>query len=189
MFTLSKTFGAAALALAGFGLQAEDFTPLMQVAKTTWPEKTHIGVICDYRTSQAQVDSLARAAGPGSLITVVDIHQPDKAPLAAQLVARNKADFLVLLPQDRLIHDGSFGATLAIAHLAMQGVPTVGTTAKALSQGAVFSMGDGTRGEIMVTNRLKGTVDVILPEGIGYSRKASLTLSEGLATIAVLSMD
>jgi hypothetical protein len=30
-------------------------------------------------------------------------------------------------------------------------------------------------------------VDVILPAGIGYARKASLPLSEGMATISVLA--
>ena len=40
MFTLSKTLGAVALLLGGLGLQAEDFSSLMQVTKTIWPEKT-----------------------------------------------------------------------------------------------------------------------------------------------------
>ena len=75
MSTLSKTLGAAALTLAGVTLQAEDFSSLAQVAKTTWPEKNHIGVICDYRDSKAQVEDLALAVGPGSLITVVDIRR------------------------------------------------------------------------------------------------------------------
>jgi len=68
-------------------------------------------------------------------------------------------------------------------------VPSVGTDPRAVAQGAVFSMGDGTHGEIMVTNRLRGTVDVILPPGIGYSRKASLPLAGGMATIAVLAAE
>ncbi len=187
MFTLSKTLGTAALVLAGLGLQAEDFSPLMEVAKTTWPEKWHIGVICDYRDSHAQVEKLARAAGGGSQITVVDIRRLEQASVGAQILATRQADFLVLLPQDRLVYDGSFGATLAISRLAMVGMPTVGTTPRAIAQGAVFSVGDGTNGEILVANRLKGTVDVTLPEGTTYSRKASLPLSEGMATIAVFT--
>ncbi len=187
MSTLSTTLGTVALALAGLGLQAEDFTSLAQVTKTTWPEKNHIGVICDYRDSKAQVEDLAQALGPGSRITVVDIRRDEQAPGGAQIIANRHADYLVLLPKDRLIRDGSFGATLAIHRLALSGVPTVGTHPKAVAQGAVFSMGDATRGEILVTNRLRGTVDVILPPGIGYSQKASLTLGEGMATIAVLA--
>jgi len=189
MSTLSTTLGAVALTLAGYGLQAEDFSSLAQVAKTTWPEKNHIGVICDYRDSKAQVEDLAQAIGAGSRITVVDIRRDEQAQGGAQLIANRHADFLVLLPKDRVVRDGSFGATLAIHRLAQCGVPTVGTHPKAVAQGAVFSMGDGTQGEILVTNRLRGTVDVILPPGIGYSQKASLSLGQGMATIAVLAAE
>lgn len=187
MSTLSKTLGTLALALAGFGLQAEDFSPLMQVTRTTWPEKAHIGVICDYGSSRTQVEELALAAGTGSMITVVDIRNSEKASLGAQILARRQADFLVLLPKDRFVYDGSFCATQAIARLSMHGIPTVGTTPKALGQGAVFSLGDGTNGELLVTNRLHGTLDVILPAGIHYSKKASLPLSGGMATITLFS--
>lgn len=187
MLTLSKTLGTLALALTSLSLQAEDFSTLMQVAKTTWPEKTHIGVLCDYGYSRAQVEDLAKAAGRGSMITVVDVRQLEKAQVGAQILTNRQADFLVLLPGDRLIRDGSFGATLAIARLAMNGIPAVGTSAKALGQGAVFAMGDNTNHEVLVTNRLKGTVDVTLPEGTAYSRKASLPLGEDMATIALFS--
>ncbi len=187
MSTLSTTLGTVALTLASLSLQAEDFSSLAQVAKTTWPEKNHIGVICDYRDSKAQVEDLARAVGPDSRITVIDIRRDEQASGGAQILVNRHANFLVLLPKDRLIRDGSFAATLAIHRLAQHGVPSVGTHAKALAQGAVFSLGDATHGEILVTNRLRGTVDVILPPGIGYSQKASLPLGGGMATIAVLA--
>jgi len=192
MFTITRTLGTLALALAGLGLQAEDFQPLMKVAKTTWPEKTHLGVICDYRQSQAQVENLAMAAGPEARITVVDVHHFDQASLAAQILANRQANFLVLLPEDRLVRDGSYPATLAVRRLALYGIPAVGTTPKALNQGAVFSMGDGTQGDLLVTNKLIGTVSVILPEKATFSKKASLLLAEprreGMAQIAVMPM-
>lgn len=178
--------GATALALAGLSLAAEDFRPLMQTTQTTWPGKRHIGVICDYRASAAQVRALAQAAGEGSLITVADTRVPDQANAAASLLAGHQADFVVLMPQDRLFRDGSFGATVAVNRLARQGVPSVGTTPVALRQGAVFSVGEGTEGQLLVTDRLIGTVDVILPDRVAALKKASLVLEEkGMATIAV----
>jgi len=189
MSTLSTTLGTAALTLASLGLQAEDFSSLTQTTRVTWPEKNHVGVICDYRDSKGQVEDLARALGSGSLITVVDIRRDEQASGGAQILANRKTDFLVLLPKDRLVRDGSFGATLAIQRLALRGVPAVGTNPKAVAQGAVFSQGDATQGEILVTTRLRGTVDVILPPGIGYSRKASLPLGPGMATIALLTAE
>lgn len=185
MNRISTSLAVAVAAFAGLALQAEDFQPLMKATRTTWPEKQHIGVICDYNASQAQVMALAKAAGEGSLITVADTRRPEYAASAAHLIANHKADYLVLLPGDRPFRDGSFGATLAISQLGLRGVPAIGTTAVALKQGAVFSVGDGTQGEVLVTDRLIGTVDVILPNR-ALAQKASLVLrQEGMATIAV----
>lgn len=186
MSRVSTSLGVAALALAGVALFAEDFQPLMKTTQTAWPEKRHIGVICNYKENQADVLALARAAGEGLVITVVDVRVPDQANQAATLLANHKTDFVVLMPKDRHFFDGSFGATVAINRLAGHGVPSIGTMPVALKQGAVFSMGDGTNGQILVTDRLIGTVDVILPNQAIAAQKASLVLRrEGMATIAV----
>ncbi|WP_243302133.1 hypothetical protein [Geothrix oryzisoli] len=186
MNRISTSLFVAVAAFAGLALQAEDFQPLMKTSLATWPAKQHLGVICDYRASRDEVMALARAAGEGAFITVVDVRRVEEAALAANLIANHKADYLVLLPGDRLFRDGAFGATLAISHLGQRGVPAIGTTPVALKQGAVFSMGDGTRGELLVTDRLIGTVDVILPSS-AMTEKGALVLREaGMATIAVL---
>jgi len=188
MQPLKHTLGAAVLALAALGLQAEDFQPLMKVTEATWPEKRHIGVICDYRNSEGEVQALARAAGPDALITVADTRLTDHADKAATLLASRKAEFVVLMPHDRLFRDGSFGATLAIDRLGRHGVPALGTTPVALKQGAVFSVGDGTKGEILVTNRLIGTVDVILPPRVFYERQVGQWQpASTMATVSVIS--
>jgi hypothetical protein len=186
MNRISTSLGVAAIALTSLVLSAEDFQPLMKTTQATWPEKQHIGVICNYQANEAQVLALARAAGEGALITVADTRVAEQANAAATILANHKADYVVLMPQDRLFRDGSFGATLAVDRLAKRGVPAIGTTAVALKQGAVFSVGDGTDGQILVTDRLIGTVDVILPNRALTSRKDSLVLRrEGMATIAV----
>jgi hypothetical protein len=178
--------GGAAIALTGLALSAEDFQPLMKATQTTWPEKRHIGVICNYSTSRAQVEDLAMAAGEGSIITVADTRMVDQANVAATLLANHKADYVVLMPGDRLFGDGSFAATVAVNRLARKGVPSIGTKPVALEQGAVFSIGDGTEGQLLVTNKLIGTVDVILPDRSFTPQKAALVLRrEGMATIAV----
>ena len=189
MRPLTHSLGVAMLAFASLGLQAEDFQPLMKVTQATWPEKHHIGVLCDYRNSKAEVSALARAAGAGTLITVVDTRRTEQAEAAANLLASHKAAFVVLMPHDRLFRDGSFGATLAVNRLGRRGVPAIGTTPVALNQGAVFSVGDGTRGEILVTQRLIGTVDVILPPRVFYERKLSqLMQAPGDAGSAIISI-
>lgn len=191
MQTLKHTLSAAVLAVVGLGLHAEDFQPLMKVTQATWPERSHIGVICDYRSSEAEVKALASAAGVGTLITVADTRLANHAEKAAALLAWRKAEFVVLMPHDRLFRDGSFGATLAVNGLGRRGVPALGTTPVALKQGAVFSIGEGTGGELLVTDRLIGTVDVILPPRVFFERKVGQWLQPpdgtGSATIAVLA--
>ncbi len=190
MNRLTAPLCMAALSLAGMALSAEDFQPLMSTTQATWPAKQHIGVICDYRSSQAEVMALAKAAGPGSLLTVVDARVPGQAGAAAILMASRKADYVVLLPKDRLFRDGSFGATVALSQLAKRGVPAIGTTPVALQQGAVFSLGEGTAGQLLVTNRLIGTVDVILPQQARVSEQARLVQpDEGMATITLLTAE
>lgn len=186
MNRITSTLGVAAIALAGLALAAEDFQPLMKVTQATWPTRQHIGVICNYRANEQQVMALAKAAGAGSLITVVDARRADEAGAAANLLADHKADYLVLMPQDPYFRDGSFGATIAVNRLARQGVPAIGTSSRALKQGAVFSLGDHTEGQLLVTDRLIGTISVILPDRAKVSGQASFVLRpEGMATIAV----
>ena len=72
MNRISTSLSVAALALAGLALSAEDFQPLMKATQATWPEKRHIGVICNYQANQSQVWALAKAAGEGAHITVVE---------------------------------------------------------------------------------------------------------------------
>ena len=186
MNRISTSLLVAAVVFAGPALLAEDFLPLMKTTQATWPAKQHIGVICDYSASQDAVKALAEAAGEGAFITVADTRSADKAVPAAHIIANRQADYLVLLPGDRVFRDGSFGASKAIDQLARRGVPAIGTTPVALKQGAVFSVGAGTNGELLVTDRLIGIVDVILPSR-DMTMKSTLVLHEkGMATVAVL---
>jgi hypothetical protein len=188
MNRITSILGGTAIALASLALSAEDFQPLMRVTQATWPTRQHIGVICNYRMNERQVLDLAKAAGAGALITVVDARLADEAGAAANLLADRKADYLVLMPQDPYYRDGGFSATIAVNLLARRGVPAIGTSAKALKQGAVFSLGDRTEGQLLVTDRLIGTVDVILPDQAKVSGQASrVQHQEGMATIAVHS--
>ncbi len=186
MYRPSTSLTVAALTLAGFMLSAEDFQPLMKATQATWPEKRHIGVICNYQANQSDVWALAKAAGKDTLITVVDARTAEQSSAAAFLLANQQADYVVLMPGDRYFRDGSFAATVAVNRLARRGVPAIGTTPVALKQGAVFSVGDGTEGQILVTDRLIGTIDVILPDRVQASEKAALVLHrEGMASVSV----
>jgi hypothetical protein len=181
---LSTLFCMTAMSLA---LSAEGFVPLMKTAQSSWPEKRHIGVICDYRVSKSQVMDLAQAAGEGYAITVADTRTLEKGRSAAQILANLKADFAVLLPGDPNFYDGSFGATLVVQTLAHRGLPAVGTSPKALNNGAVFAIGEASNGQLLVTDRLLGTVDVILPGRTGATRSSLVLPETGMATIKVHS--
>lgn len=186
MNTLVTTAGFAILALAGSAAQASDFKPMMDVAQTTWPTKTHIGVIADYRQSRDDILDLARSAGSRCRITVLDVKQPSGVPVAGnQMACSIKPDFLVLLPRDPRVWEGSPNATRAIRQLAFHGVPVIGTTPMAIRQGAVFACGPETRLEVLVTERMIGTVEVILPRNL-RTAGAAAPAPMGMAEVSVV---
>lgn len=160
---MSATLPLSALFFITSAAFAAGFGPLMDVTHATWPERNHLGVVCDYRMSRTQVLALAEAAGPGSRITVVDVQRHDQLATAARLLKQHDAKVLVLIPGDRVTGDGSFGAGQLVRNLAASGLPSLATTRVGLRQGAVFSVGAGTGNQLMVNDGLIGTIDVILP--------------------------
>lgn len=186
-----QTFLKPALLLvlaAGAALQANDFGDLMKVSKETWSGKRHIGVICHYGFSASRVQALAEAAGEGFHITVADIRRGEHVSRAANLLDLRAADYLVLLPKDPLVRDGSYGATVAIHALSRRGIPSVGMSPEALGQGAVFAVGPRTGGELLVNDRPIGTIDVILPDRFTFRRTLSRMLAPAPATVSFLTL-
>jgi hypothetical protein len=107
-------------------------------------------------------------------ITVVDIRDSLQINRAEKLLlAKVKPDILVLLPDDPQIHDGTFQTTLTVGHASLYGVPTIATKPIAIRQGAVFAIGPETGMELLLTTRMKGTVDVILPSRVTFGPKVS----------------
>ena len=188
MLNLRSLLVAGAL-LVGGQVSANDLEALMGVAKDVWPEKTHLAVVCNYRDSATrdQVQDLALAAGSGRHITVFDIPHGGHVGGAACLVPRYNSDFLVLLPRDRAVHDGSMEASMLIARMTRHGKAVLGTTRAAFRQGAAFVLGPNTGGELLVNTRLQGIIDVILPDRARiYSHQAGLA-PFGCATVTVCS--
>jgi len=184
MSTLVRSFGFTALLFASLGLRAGDFGPLMQVARDTWPEKSTIGVICDYSKSSQEVQELAQAAGPGYLIQVVDIQRREQFMQGVQLLQSQKPDYVVLLTRDPLMPDYSIEATQAVRVLAQAGIPTISTSSVALKQGAVFALGERTHGQLQVCKAPIGSIQVTLP---GSQPVMAGTMTSGMATIQVAS--
>lgn len=187
MQTFFKSALLAVLA-SGAALQANDFSDLMKVSRETWSGKRHIGVICHYGASASQVQALAEAAGAGFHITVADIRRGEYAAHAANLLNLRQADYLVLMPKDPLVRDGSFAATVAVQTLSRRGVPSVGTSPAALGQGAVFAVGPRTGGELLVNERPIGTIDVILPDRFAFRRALSRMLAPAPAAVSFLAL-
>ena len=189
MNRIMKIACLVAAGILGGSLFAEDFQSLMNTTRATWPEKRHIGVICNYQKNQDAVWNLARAAGVDSFITVVDARSDINPIGVAAVLGNQKVDYFVMMPQDLLYHDGIPASTFVINRLAGMGIPAVATTPAALKQGAVFSVGEATEGQILVNDRLIGTIEVHLPDRSVITQKSSLVLQrDGMATIQVRSI-
>ncbi len=158
-----RSLSALVLGLAPLAAGTPDFNPLMAVARETWPEKQHLAVVGNYDAIRQDVQALAAVAAPGSRITVVDARTASSLPAALRILDQRKADFLVMMPRDPIFFEGGVQGAKLVRGLAQRGVPSVGTAAVALDQGAVFAIGARTGGQLLVTEKLQGTVSVILP--------------------------
>ena len=185
MRNVLRAAGFAAAALTGFSGQATDFGPLMAVVHETWPTKTHLAVVADYAASKEEIQALAESAGDGCRITVVDLRTHLQLDHAKTLLVKVvKPDYLVLLPHDPQVWEGSLNATQLVQRVAAQGLPTIGTTPLSLAQGAVFAMGAATGMDILVTDKVIGTVEVNLPQR-GTFLTPMASLGHGVADITV----
>ena len=186
MHTSIALAGIAALALAGSAAQATDFGPLMNVVHSTWPARTHIAVVANYQDSREEILALARGAGEGSTITVLDLNARGQIEKAGHVLAQKvKPDLLVLLPHDPYVWDGSFDATYLVHAVAARGIPTIATTPTSMKQGAVLALGEATGMDLLEAERLIGTVEVILPQKARFLNTTA-SLDRGMARISVL---
>lgn len=156
-------FGA--LALGACALQAGDFDQMVQVLKKAWPDKTTLVVVAEVSSSKPKIDALAAAVGSGMKIAVVDVKGPQDLGKAVSAVMGQKPHVMVLIPGDRVAGDGQAGATFLIQRLAGQHIPAIATTEAGVKQGAVFAMGPGTGGKLLVNPKSATVAGVSVPEG------------------------
>lgn len=180
MRSLFHSLAPALLGFTSLAAQSAEFAPLISTAERIWPDKTRIGVVCDYHYSKDMIASLAQAAQPGTIIHVVDTPSATRLASAQNILRNQKVDYLVLLPRDPVFFEGSFPATMLVGHLATSGIPSVGTRPVGLKQGVVFSIGPDTNGELMVTNKLVGTVSVILPNRSARASQPLESMASGI---------
>lgn len=153
------------LALLSTGVWAGDFDQMIQTLKKAWPDKTTIAVVADTASSKPKIEALAAAAGGTMKIAVIDVKGPQDIGKAVGALGGQKPHVLVLIPGDRFAGDGTPGATFLIQRLAGQSIPTIATTEAGAKQGAVFAVGPGTGGKLMVNPKSATVANVAVPEG------------------------
>jgi hypothetical protein len=177
---MRKALNFTALIFTSFtclSASAEDFKPLMAAVRSTWPGQNRIGIVCDYTNNKEQIDQLAKLAGSNASIGVVDCKNSQHAAVAALTLIRYQPKFMVLLPRDAVYGEGRFNATAVVRYLAIYGIPSVGTGPEAIKQGAIFAVGEPTKGELLVNSKLNGSISVIMPTKADLVREMSLAAS------------
>lgn len=151
---MSRLFTTLALAACTLTLAAEDFGPAVKAANQIYQGRTHFGVVCDTRYSQKEVNDFQRALPDGTMLTVVDLRYPTNLGGAASVMALRGVELMALLPNDPLVRDGSFYATVLVNQVARKHIPAFGTTPAALKNGCAFALGAGTNWELAVNPKL-----------------------------------
>ncbi|HEY3400730.1 MAG TPA: hypothetical protein VGK03_08875 [Geothrix sp.] len=153
-----RTFVLSLLTLIGPTLAAEDYRAMAQVIQATWGTSPSLAVACNYDSNRESVQRLANAFGGACHVTVVDIRNPDHAGRAQGILIRLRPDLMVLMAIDPCVRDGSFTATKLVHGLRTAGIPSAGTSSAALKQGALFAIGEGTAGALLVNEGQVGTI-------------------------------
>ncbi len=153
---------SAALALPAL---AGEFDQLVGTLRKAWPDRTAWAVVCDTTASKARLDALGAAAGAGARIIVIDVKNPQDMGKALGALMSQQAQVLLLIPGDRVAGDGQTGATFLIQRMATQKIPTVATTEAGAKQGAVFAVGPGTGGRVLVNAKIAQMVGANPPDG------------------------
>jgi hypothetical protein len=136
--------------------QSNGTDQILQVARATWPGSHTVGIVCDYSLSHEQVRALLYSFPPGSTVKVIDLRPGWDADRACSILANLTPDYILLLPDDPVVHDGSSEATRVITRMNQLGIPTLATTPAALSQGAWAAMGPDTGNALQVNPSLNG---------------------------------
>ncbi|MBL0209519.1 MAG: hypothetical protein IPQ13_01180 [Holophagaceae bacterium] len=152
---LSTLFASGLVAFA----QTNGTDQILQVAGATWPGPHNVGIVCDYSRSKGAVDAMIESFPLGSRIYVADIRQSSHVTSACSVLGKLRPQYVLLLPKDLLVHDGSFNATLVISNMNRRQIPTLGTLPVALSQGAWAVMGPATGNMLQVNPTLKEYIE------------------------------
>jgi hypothetical protein len=149
-FTTLLAVGLAASA------QSNSTDQILQVARATWSGAHTVGIVCDYSLSHEQVRALRYSFPPGSALKVIDVRPGWSFDRACTILGNLTPDYVLLLPEDPIVRDGSPVATQVITRMNHLQVPTLATTTAALSQGAWAAMGPGTGNALLVNRSLNG---------------------------------
>jgi len=175
---LASVLSPALMLVAG-----DVYTPLISKLQESSQQGRHIGIFCDYKSSQAEVRAFVDQLSDGSLVTVVDLRDDSKLGAAYTAMNRMSPDFMVLLDRDRVVAPGKAAATYLIGHMNLQNKPTLAITRLALEQGAFAALGADTGFEWVVNPSVPaGTVTL---EGA----KATMGRGVGGAQMNVINLE
>lgn len=147
-----------AAGLAAFP-QSTDTDHILQVARATWPGPHTVGVVCNYSFSKGSIEAMLDSLPPGSTVFVADAKVGENVARACDILRNKRPQYVLLLPKDRLVRDGSFHATQMIHMMNQRQIPILATTPIALTQGAWAVMGPATGNILQVNSTLTGYIE------------------------------
>jgi hypothetical protein len=146
---------------AGLAAFAQTHRPdqILQVARATWPGVHRVGIVCSYAQSSETIHAMMDAFAPGSAVKVIDVRPGWDMDKACTILANLSPQYVLLLPNDPVIRDGSAEATKVITRMNQLNIPTLASTPIALSQGAWAAKGPATGNLLQVNSSLKGYLE------------------------------
>ncbi len=147
--------------VAGLGAfaAAGDTDQILSVARAVWPGPQTVGVVCHFQHSEATLQSILDCVPTGSKVVVADVRRPENVQVACNAIFATQPHYVLMLPKDLVVRDGSMAGVMVIRAMNSFNVPTLATTTMALSQGAWAVAGPQTGNVLKVNPALKGYIE------------------------------
>lgn len=152
--------------LAAGSLFAGDYDALLGAVAKAKPEWKTGAVMCSLDMNQlALLDLTDTAKQKGISLVVLNVAaQKDVDPMLRSLVNR-KPDFAILMEEDLILGVKSKSGAVMAGRLSAAKIPTLSITRAGLKLGALFAIGDDTKGKLLGNAKAAKALGVALPEG------------------------
>jgi hypothetical protein len=156
----------AVAALSSVTLLGGDYSHLLEVVKTNWPERSKGMAICSLQANQfTLLDLVDNAKEKGISLVIVNIKEMKEMEKTLGSALNRRPDFILIIDDDTVLGSKSTLIAKVVSRAAVKGIPTIGLSVDPLKFGAVLAVAAAADAPIYVNMAAAKQLKVDLPAG------------------------